>query len=154
AERLFGYTAEEAIDGSVGLLVPPGYQDEMPGVIASIRNGGRVESYEARRRRKDGQLVDVSITVSPIRDDSGDVIGVSKSARDITGARRTAQALRGAESRLAVLERALGQVAALLGHELNQPLTAIINYLRAAQRLFGSGGEAALARVQEAIGRA
>jgi PAS domain S-box-containing protein len=84
AERLFGYTAEEVIGHPISILAPPDRENEMPANLERIRRGERVERYETVRRRKDGSLVDVSLTVSPIRDDTGRIIGASKIARDIT----------------------------------------------------------------------
>jgi PAS domain S-box-containing protein len=88
AERLFGYSAEEAIGQSVTILIPDDRHDEEPGILARIRRGERIDHYETTRRRKDGCLVDISLTVSPIRDAGGAVIGASKIARDITERRR------------------------------------------------------------------
>ena len=84
AERLFGYTAAEAIGRPVTMLIPPERIDEEPGIIARIRRGERIEHYDTVRRRKDGSPIDISITVSPIKDASGVIIGASKIARDIT----------------------------------------------------------------------
>ena len=84
AERLFGYTADEAIGQPVTMLMPPERVDEEPGIIARIRRGERVEHYDTVRRRKDGSAVDISLTVSPIKDSDGTIIGASKIARDIT----------------------------------------------------------------------
>lgn len=84
AERLFGYTAEEAIGKSITLLIPPDRLDEEPGIIARIRRGERVDHYETIRRRKDGTPIDISLTVSPVRDASGAIVGASKIARDIS----------------------------------------------------------------------
>jgi PAS domain S-box-containing protein len=84
AERLFGYTAEEAVGNPIAMLIPAGRLDEEPGILARIRRGEHVDHYETRRVRKDGGLVDVSLTVSPIKDAAGRVIGASKIARDIT----------------------------------------------------------------------
>lgn len=88
AERLFGYTADEIIGQSITILIPPDRIDEEPGIIARIRAGERVDHYETIRRRKDGTLVDVSITVSPVRDAIGNIVGASKIARDITEKKR------------------------------------------------------------------
>ncbi len=85
AERMFGYTADEIIGKPVTVLFPEDRLDEEPGVIRRIIAGQRVEHFETKRRRKDGTLIDVSLTVSPIRDESGKVIGASKILRDITG---------------------------------------------------------------------
>ena len=84
AERIFGYTTEEAIGKPVLILIPDEYQDEEPGILARIRQGERIDHYETVRRHKDGQLVNVSLTVSPVKDDDGEIIGASKIARDIT----------------------------------------------------------------------
>ncbi|MBS7697442.1 MULTISPECIES: PAS domain S-box protein [unclassified Chelatococcus] len=88
AERLFGYRSEEVIGRSVMLLVPADRQDEEPTILARIRSGERVEHYETLRRRKDGTLVDISLTVSPIRDHADEILGASKIARDISDRRR------------------------------------------------------------------
>jgi two-component system CheB/CheR fusion protein len=90
AQRLFGYTAEEVIGCPISILAPPDRQNEMPANLARICRGERVERYETVRRRKDGSLVDISLTVSPIRDETGRIVGASKIARDIT-ARKQAE---------------------------------------------------------------
>ncbi len=84
AERLFGYSAEEIIGKSITILIPHDRQDEEPEILARIRSGERIEHYETVRQRKDGNLVDISLTVSPIKDQSGQIVGASKIARDIT----------------------------------------------------------------------
>lgn len=85
AERVFGYTAEEAIGQTVGeLLIPPDHQDEEPDILRRLRKGERVDHFETVRRRKDGSLLDVSLTISPVKDKKGTIIGASKIARDIT----------------------------------------------------------------------
>jgi two-component system CheB/CheR fusion protein len=90
AERLFGYTAEEVIGQSVTILIPPDRLDEEPAILARILRGEHVDHYETIRRRKDGSSVEISLTVSPIKDASGRVVGASKIARDISE-RRQAQ---------------------------------------------------------------
>ncbi len=84
AERLFGYAPEEAIGQSVTMLIPPDRQDEEPKILDRIRKGERTDHYETIRRRKDGSLVEISLSVSPIRSRDGRIIGASKIARDIT----------------------------------------------------------------------
>ncbi len=84
AQRLFGYTAEQAIGCPIYLMIPPDRVDEEGQIMARIRNSEPVEHYETVRRRSDGTLVDVSLTVSPIRNEAGELIAVSKIARDIT----------------------------------------------------------------------
>jgi PAS domain S-box-containing protein len=88
AERLFGYTANEAIGQSVEMLIPLDRRDEEPGILNRIRRAERIDHYETVRRRKDGSLIEVSLSVSPIVDANGRVIGASKIARDITERRR------------------------------------------------------------------
>ena len=90
AERLFGYKAEEVVGKAVTILIPPGRHDEEPGILDRIRRGERVDHYETVRRRKDGSLVEVSLTVSPVKNAEGRIIGASKIARDIAE-RRQAQ---------------------------------------------------------------
>ena len=84
AERLFGYSALEAIGQPVTMLIPPDRRDDEPGILAKVRRGERVEHYETVRRDKNGNLIEISLSVSPILDDRGAVIGASKIARDIT----------------------------------------------------------------------
>ena len=88
AERMYGYRAEEIIGHSVSLLIPPGLPDEMDEILNRIRIGERVDHYETRRLRKDGATITVSLTVSPIHDASGKVVGASAIARDITDRQR------------------------------------------------------------------
>ncbi len=88
AERLFGYTADETIGRPVTMLIPADRQNEEPNILARIRRGERIDHYETIRRRKDGSLVEISLTVSPVRDRAGRIVGASKVARDITERRR------------------------------------------------------------------
>ncbi len=88
AARLFGYNAEEAIGKPINMLIPPGREDEEPTILDRIRRGERIDHYETVRVRKDGRLIDISLTVSPLKDCHGRVIGASKIARDITERRR------------------------------------------------------------------
>jgi PAS domain S-box-containing protein len=81
AERVFGYTAEEAVGQPVTMLMPPDRVNEESGILARIRRGERIDHYETVRRRKDGTLLDISLTVSPIRDSRGRIIGASKIPR-------------------------------------------------------------------------
>jgi PAS domain S-box-containing protein len=88
AERTFGYTASEAIGKPVTILIPADMQDEEPRILSRIRAGERIEHYETVRQRKDGTLLDISLTVSPLRNSRGAIVGASKIARDITDRRR------------------------------------------------------------------
>ncbi|PWJ86934.1 PAS domain S-box-containing protein [Mesorhizobium loti] len=94
AERLFGYTAEEAIGNPVSMLIPQDHQDEEPNILNRIRKGERVESYETIRQRKNGSLVPVSLTISPVRSATGRIIGASKIARDISEAKESEHRIR------------------------------------------------------------
>ena len=97
AERIFGYAAEEAIGQHITLIVPPDRLDEEADILASLRRGERVDHFETVRKRKDGTLLDISVTISPVRDAQGSVIGASKVARDITERKRLALLLQEAE---------------------------------------------------------
>jgi PAS domain S-box-containing protein len=88
AERLFGYTAKEAIGKPVTMLIPTERHDEEPAILARIRRGESVEHYETIRQRKDGSIVEISLTISPVRNPEGKIIGASKIARDITERRQ------------------------------------------------------------------
>lgn len=92
AERIFGYEASEMIGKRISLLIPPDRPDEEPSILARLRKGQRIEHYETVRRRKDGELIDISLSVSPLADRTGKIVGASKIARDIT-VRRQAQEL-------------------------------------------------------------
>lgn len=91
AQRLFGYTAGEAVGRSITILIPQDRMQEEETILSRIRRGDRVRSYETVRRRKDGSLIDVSLTISPLRDLSGRIVGASKIARDITERKRAQQ---------------------------------------------------------------
>jgi PAS domain S-box-containing protein len=97
AERLFGYAAEEAIGQHITLIVPPERRDEEVGILEKLRRGERVDHFETVRMRKDGTRVDISLTISPVRDAAGRVVGASKVARDISERRRAEEAHKEAE---------------------------------------------------------
>ena len=120
AERLFGYTAEQAIGNSIRMLMPPERLDEESGILRRVRRGEVVDHYETIRRRKDGKLLDISLSVSPIYDAQGRIVGASKIARDISERKRMEEALREADQRK-------DEFLAMLSHELRNPLAAIRN---------------------------
>src|SRR5262245_29678308 len=93
AERMFGYSANELIGHPVRILIPPERQSEADDILAHIRRGERVDHFQTVRLRKDGSSVDISLTVSPVRDGAGQIIGASKIARDITEQQRLAREL-------------------------------------------------------------
>jgi PAS domain S-box-containing protein len=84
AERLFGYTAEETVGKSITLLIPPDRKNEETEILAHLRKGERVDHFETLRRRKDGTLLNISLTISPVKNARGEIIGASKIARDTT----------------------------------------------------------------------
>jgi two-component system sensor kinase FixL len=135
AERIFGYTAEEMIGHSIFLIVPPHRRHEEEEILQKIRAGESIHHYETTRLCKDGREITVSLSLSPIRDNSGNIIGASKIARDVTEQRQTEQRATKLQSELAHVARvnAVSQLSSALAHELNQPLTAIMNYVSAAK---------------------
>jgi PAS domain S-box-containing protein len=110
AERVFGYQADETIGRSVTMLIPPDRLDEEPGILARLQRGERVDHFETVRRHKDGSLIDVSLTISPVRDSAGTIIGASKIARDITERKRVEAALVESEGRFRQLADSMPQM--------------------------------------------
>ncbi len=110
AERLFGYTAAEVIGKPVTILIPADRLDEEPRILSRLKRGERVDHFETIRQRKDGQLLDISLTISPVKDQQGRIIGVSKIARDITGRKRAQAALLASETRFRQLADAMPQM--------------------------------------------
>jgi PAS domain S-box-containing protein len=125
ATRIFGYTAEEAIGKSITLIIPPELHAEEREIIARIRNGERLEHFDTIRMTKDGRRIPVSLTVSPVLDLHGVVIGASKVARDISERCKLEQELREREEALREGDRRKNEFLALLAHELRNPLAPI-----------------------------
>jgi len=126
AQRLFGYTSEETVGNSINLLIPPELYDEEKEILRRIRQGDRIQHYETTRRCKDGRLVTVSLTVSPIRDREGRVTGASKIARDVTEWKLTEMALKAAKDAAESANRSKDHFLAVLSHELRTPLTPVL----------------------------
>ncbi|HVW77163.1 MAG TPA: PAS domain S-box protein [Alloacidobacterium sp.] len=110
AMRIFGYTAEEVIGRPVTILMPPDRVNEEPGILERIRRGENIDHYETVRRRKDGTLLDISLTVSPIRDGQGRITGASKIARDVSANKKAQEALRQSEERFRTFMNATSDV--------------------------------------------
>ena len=132
AERIFGYKAEEVIGKPITVIIPPDHLDEEPQILARLRAGDRVEHFETVRMRKDGGLVDISLTVSPIIGPQGQVIGASKIARDVTEQRHARRALDEASERLK-----LALAAASFGDWSWDAATDIVTLSDVAARFFG-----------------
>lgn len=124
AVRIFGYAAHEIIGKSILTLIPPNLHDDEKRILESIRAGRRVEHFETVRLTKSGDALDVALTISPIKDASGDIVGASKILRDISGRKRLEQSLVQAEKIASV-----GRMAATIAHEINNPLEAITNLM-------------------------
>jgi PAS domain S-box-containing protein len=124
---MFGYTAEEAVGKSVTILIPPDRQSEERSILERIGRGERIEHYETIRRRKDGSLIAISLTVSPIKNLEGRIVGASKIARDITERRHAEARENMLMAELTHINRvaAAGVLSASIAHEVNQPLLSI-----------------------------
>lgn len=137
AETMFGYSAEEMIGQPIVVLFPADRLDEEREILERIRRGESVEHYETVRQRKGGARFPVSVSVAPIRDEAGRVIGASKIVRDLSERDAQEHHLREVQAQLFHAQRLteLGQLVSTLVHEVNQPLTAIGNYTSAVRRL-------------------
>ena len=149
AVRVFGYSGDEIIGTSILKLIPEHLQSDEKIIIESIRAGRRVEHFETVRVTKDGRMIDVSLTVSPIKDEFGRVIGASKILRDISGRRLIEQSLLQAEKIAAT-----GRMAATIAHEINNPLEAVMNLLYLLREKFTDDeGLGYLATAEDELGR-
>jgi len=124
AERMFGWKADEIVGQSVLLVIPPELHKDEEMILGKIRRGERIQHFETVRVRKDGKRLYVSLTISPVKDADGRIIGASKIVRDITELKRTEEGLRRAEKMAAT-----GQLAASIAHEINNPMQALTNLL-------------------------
>jgi PAS domain S-box-containing protein len=141
AERLFGYAEHEVVGQPITIIIPPEMRDEEKFILERLRRGERIDHFETVRMAKDGRKLDISLTVSPVRDGVGRIIGASKVARDITAQKQVEQALLESEHRLRrqaeELEQqliasgrlvSLGEITASMAHEFNNPLGIIMGF--------------------------
>ena len=154
AERMFGYTADEIVGKPISKLMPPERHDDMESILERIRRGERVEHYETVRLTRDGQRIDVSLSVSPVKDSAGRIVGAAKIARAI-GERRRAEAERERLLREAQQGVQLRDIfLSVAGHELRTPLNALKLQLYNLERsLSGPGQKEAVAKAQREVDR-
>ena len=144
AQRIFGYTAEEAVGKAITLIIPPERLDEERMILERLRRGERIEHYRTVRVARDGRRLDISLTISPLRDADGNVTGASKVARDITAQNRMEAALRESEERLADELAAMSRLHALTTRlvaatDLGPALDAVLEEaIRATRADFGN----------------
>src|SRR5439155_74582 len=148
AERLYGYSAAEAVGRPISIIIPPDHPNELLRVLARVKRGEHVQPYEATRIRKDGSRVQVSITVSPLRSSSGIIIGASAIGRDITEKKRAEAALREAATL-----RSVASLAVAAAHEINNPLTVVSGELQLLAREAGARWGGRVGSMLEALER-
>ncbi len=153
AEKMFGYASDEMIGHSVATIFAPDLLEEEDKILKRLRAGQHIHEYETRRRHKNGTDIDVAVTVSPVYDVSGRILGGSTIMRDIGPRRRTEERLQDLQSELIHLSRwnTMGMMASTLAHELNQPLAAIANYASAVRRMAEDKGNTAAIDVLDKI---
>jgi PAS domain S-box-containing protein len=140
ATNIFGYEASEMIGQSITRIIPTELHEEERQILTRLQRGERLQHFETIRVAKDGRRVDISLTVSPLLDKSGKVVGASKVARDITATRRAEAELQQTQAELVRVARVmtLGELTAAIAHEVNQPLTGLVNSGNACLRWLAS----------------
>jgi PAS domain S-box-containing protein len=151
AERVFGYTAAEMVGRPIAILAAHDRRDEMSRVLERVKRGERIEHYDTKRRRKDGTEIAISLTVSPIKDSAGRIMGASKIARDVSERTRLHEALERRTAQLTESDRRKDEFLAMLAHELRNPLAPIRNAVQII-RLKGSA-EPMVGQAREMIER-
>jgi len=162
AEHVFGYTADEAVGRHITLIIPPERHAEEDGVLARLRRGERIAHFETERQTRDGRRRQISLTVSPVRNADGRIVGASKVARDITDRKQAEVALRESQRRAQALYEEAAQAVhardefiSIASHELHNPISALqlqlVGLVRAAER---RGGMLPAEWVRERVGQA
>src|SRR5882724_2720343 len=158
AERMFGYTLEEAIGKSIVMIIPPEPRAEETMILGRLRRGERIEHFETVRVTKTGKRINLSLTVSPVRNKQGEIIGASKIARDITDKVRAERELtrllaseRAARERAEAASRAKDEFVAMISHEIRSPLNAILGWSQMLRQ--GTLDKTATANALESIER-
>jgi PAS domain S-box-containing protein len=124
AQRIYGYTPDEVVGQPISILIPPDRPDELPKILARLARGERIEHYRTKRARKNGDIIDVSVTISPVQDETGRIIGASAIARDVTAEQ---QAMKDAI-------RLREEFISVAAHELRTPLTTVYARLQLVER--------------------
>jgi len=144
AEQVYGFTAQEAIGRSVAILAPPDRQEEISSILRRIQAGDRIAPYETKRLRKDGTVIDISLTVSPIKDAGGRIVGASAIGRDITLAKRAEEALleahevlRERTAELVQFNTELQRFTYVASHDLQEPARTVSNFCELLERRYG-----------------
>ncbi len=150
ATHLFGWRPEEIIGKSILTIIPPELQSEEPVILANLRNGRKIDHYETVRLHKNGTRIKVALTISPVRDSAGRIVGASKIARDIGERLRMQEAMIQSEKLAAT-----GRMAAAIAHEINNPLEAVTNlaYLLSTDPTLSDTGKRYAAVLLDEIGR-
>jgi len=139
AQRLFGYSAEQAVGRHISFLIPADRADEEDLILGRLRAGERVYHFDTVRVRSDGQPIHVSLTISPVRDESGRIVGASKIARDITDRKQAEERIYGLMTQLKEADNRKDEFLAMLAHELRNPLAPLLTMLEILKRGSGNG---------------
>jgi PAS domain S-box-containing protein len=151
AERVFGYTAEEMVGRPIMTLIPKDRQDEEPKILQRLRRGERVDHFDTRRVCKDGREIEIALTISPVKNSRGEIVGASKIARDVTMQKQAARSIARANAEVERQSRMKDEFLTTLSHELRTPLQSIVGWVQILKG--GDVDEGELAKGLEVIGR-